>query len=371
MPNVVVRNFFRLLRAGTFDQEEAIEPMSPWKWDKLYQIAVMHGVAGLVADGIARLSDDFFLQLTPQATDKWQKTLQRIVSDNEQANTNVAALIGEMKRLKLQPILLKGQAMAAYYEQPLHRTSGNIDLFFPDQEQAEQADEWAKENGEPPEEPERGRTTYVWHNTDVEHHHYMATLTNPRLNRKLQAIVEEELAAPTHLSTINIAGEPVDTLSPTLTMLLILLRIMRYTLNEGASLKQVADLGIFLVKQQRRIDFVKLNGWIEQLGMQRMAHLEGSLLVRLFGLDADDIPFMNGEPAGEVDKVIGDLFTLQRNRHDDWYFTQGRNIFVKANNSTAMMWHVKHSFRYFRYYPSETATNFFISFSRSLSHIEE
>jgi len=372
MPNVVVRNFFRLLRAGAFDQKEAVEPMSPWKWGRLYQIAVMHGVAGLVADGIDKLSDDFFLQLTPQATEKWQKTLQRIENDNEQTNAAVAALFDELKRLHLQPILLKGQAVAAFYPRPLHRTSGDIDIFFPDAEQAVAAEQWANENGEPPEEPERGHTTYTWHNVDVEHYAQMTTLTNPRLNRKLQAIIEEELSERlAQLPTISIGGANIETLPPTLAMLFILLRIMRYTLNEGASLKQIADLGIYLQRRQNRIDFAKLTDWLQQLEMQRMAQLEGSLLVRLFDFSADEIPFMDGQPPAEIDKVVSDLFTINNDHHDDWYFTQGRNIFVKTNNSSAMMWHVKHSFRYFKYYPSETATNFFISFSRSLSHIEE
>jgi hypothetical protein len=54
----------------------------------------------------------------------------------------------------------------------------------------------------------------------------------------------------------------------------------------------------------------------------------------------------------------------------DWYFTQGKNVFV-GTNSGAMMWHVRHSAKYMGYYPSEAFTNFFANFAHSLSHIEE
>jgi hypothetical protein len=36
-----------------------------------------------------------------------------------------------------------------------------------------------------------------------------------------------------------------------------------------------------------------------------------------------------------------------------------------------MLWSVRRSAKYFRYYPTETVTNFFTSFAHSLSHIEE
>ncbi len=52
--DVVQRNFFRLLRSGTFGGHEPVEPMSAYKWNRLYQMALMHGVAALTADGIER-----------------------------------------------------------------------------------------------------------------------------------------------------------------------------------------------------------------------------------------------------------------------------------------------------------------------------
>jgi hypothetical protein len=55
----------------------------------------------------------------------------------------------------------------------------------------------------------------------------------------------------------------------------------------------------------------------------------------------------------------------------NWYFTQGKSIFVKTSDSDAMMWHVKHSAKYLPYYPSEAVTNFMANFAHSLSHIEE
>ena len=56
---------------------------------------------------------------------------------------------------------------------------------------------------------------------------------------------------------------------------------------------------------------------------------------------------------------------------DTLLLISGEDIFVHASNSSAMMWHVRQSARNFRYYPSESFTNFFASIAHSLSHIEE
>ena len=61
--NITERNFFRLLRAGALGTEEQIEPLSAWKWRRLYQLAVMHDVEDLVRRGIDRCATQFFVQV--------------------------------------------------------------------------------------------------------------------------------------------------------------------------------------------------------------------------------------------------------------------------------------------------------------------
>lgn len=79
------------------------------------------------------------------------------------------------------------------------------------------------------------------------------------------------------------------------------------------------------------------------------------------------------EPITEekMERQIREIFRQKNSHAEEWYFSQGKNIFVHTSNPSAMMWHVKRSLRNMRYYPSETLTNFFTSFAHSLSHIEE
>ena len=62
--NIIQRNIKRLVYSDSSNREP-IEPMTAWKWNKLYQIVKEYGIGPWVAEGIQNFSDDFFLQLTP------------------------------------------------------------------------------------------------------------------------------------------------------------------------------------------------------------------------------------------------------------------------------------------------------------------
>lgn len=58
--DIIQRNFLRLLKCGAFEQREQIEPMSAWKWNRLFQLSQMHDVTPWCFDGIKMCGDDFF-----------------------------------------------------------------------------------------------------------------------------------------------------------------------------------------------------------------------------------------------------------------------------------------------------------------------
>lgn len=49
--NIILRNFFRLMKSGAFDDKSEIEPMSPYKWRRLYAMAEAQKVVHIFARG--------------------------------------------------------------------------------------------------------------------------------------------------------------------------------------------------------------------------------------------------------------------------------------------------------------------------------
>jgi hypothetical protein len=276
--DIVQRNLFLLLRSGAFQTTEDIEPMSAFKWGRLYQLAVMHNIVPFVYDGIIRNKNQFFLHLTEKQKRDWEK------------------------------------AIADYRAQERK----NDDL---------EGDEFLR--------PDR--------------------LTNPLLNRRLQEILDDEHSDVT-----------------TRRLLLTLIRIVRHLFNEGMPIRQLTELGIFLRRNSQKVDYQIIGKWIERLRLTQMTQLTGEFLILLFGFTEDEIPFLKTRKEKRIDRIAQELIEFTDTRSQDWYFSQqDGGIFVHNTNSSATFSHVRRSARYFRYYPSESVTNFFASFVHSLSHIEE
>lgn len=179
-------------------------------------------------------------------------------------------------------------------------------------------------------------------------------LTNPLLNRQLQAILDDE-------------GSDVSTRL----MLVQIIRIARHILNEGLPLRLLIDLGVNLRDNTEKVNYDVLNDWLARLRFQQMAQLEGALLVDLFGFSASDIPFAGGDIDKKANIVARELAEYT-SHPEEFYFSQSPDsIFVHATGGSALVSRVRRSARYMRFIPSEALTNFFASFAHSLTHIEE
>lgn len=179
-------------------------------------------------------------------------------------------------------------------------------------------------------------------------------LTNPLLNHKLQDILDDD-----HSNT------------ETRTTLLHLLGITRFIMNAGIPVKRVVEMGVFLRQSGRLVDYDKLQEWMKTLQLQPMAQLTAIMLVKLLHFTPEELPFMQPVNDERMERQIRDMFRQKNSHAEEWYFSQGKNIFVHTSNPSAMMWHVRRSARNLRYFPSETLTNFVTAFVHSLSHIEE
>ena len=277
--NIIQRNFFRLLRSGAFESNEQIEPMSVFKWQKLYQMALMHDVAGFVYDGLLRCRSQFFLHLTDAQWSQWENTV-----DNIRKNPR---------------------------------------------------------------------------NDDAEEDEFLRAdhLTNPVLNRKLQSVLDDENSDLKSRQT-----------------LLMIIRLSRHILNEGVPVRQLIELGTFLRTEGSGSDATMLGLWIKNLRLQSVARLEASLLILLLGFDREEISFAGEKDDKHTELIARELMEFTNTQVKDFYFYLSKeegDVFVHTNNGSAMLGHIRRSARYFRYYPSETLTNFFASFAHSLSHIEE
>lgn len=72
--DITTRNMFCLLRAGVLGRQEAVEPMSAWKWARVYELAMVHGLEAETWAGIRLLQGQFFMRLTDDLRQRWERS---------------------------------------------------------------------------------------------------------------------------------------------------------------------------------------------------------------------------------------------------------------------------------------------------------
>ena len=181
-------------------------------------------------------------------------------------------------------------------------------------------------------------------------------MNNGFLNRRLAKIQEDERHA-------------IDTSVETIYLLRIIVANVNGMLSGGVNLRGVIQLGDYLRTRGDKVDFVKLDHWLAKLRIQRIAQLEGSILITFFDFEKDEIPFVHHIERGAYNLTLRSLYYNIKDQQAI-QFEQSKSGFVHATGGT-MRKNLRRSMRYLQYAPIETISNFMNNVFRSLSEIEE
>lgn len=179
---------------------------------------------------------------------------------------------------------------------------------------------------------------------------------NSFLNRRLTKIQKEE-------------PHVIDTSMETIYLLRLIVSNANAMLSGGISIRGIIQLGLYLRTRGDKVDFVKLDNWLIKLHLQRMAQLEGSVLITFFNFEQDEIPFVKLVERGAYKLTLRSLYYNIKDM-EDIKFQQSQVGFVHTTGGS-MRKNLRRSMRFFGYAPIESASNFFNGFFRSLSEIEE
>ena len=181
-------------------------------------------------------------------------------------------------------------------------------------------------------------------------------MSNSFLNRRLSKIQDDERHA-------------IDTSIETVYLLRIIVGNVNSILKNGINLKGIIQLGNYLRTKGDKVDFVKLEKWLAKLRIQRIAQLEGSVLITFFDFEQDEIPFVHHIERGAYKLTLRSLYYNIMDQQAI-QFEQTSSGFVRTTGGT-MRKNLRRSMRYLQYAPIETMSNFMNNFFRSLSEIEE
>lgn len=329
-----IDDLFALLKAALWQDAQYAASINSADWKAVRALAGEQCLLGVVADALNYLTEE----QCPRAEKlRWVGSVVMIEQRNLRMNALVYRLFDKFTAMGLTPVLLKGQAFAANYPMPLHRQCGDIDLYFKRRSDCASAVEWASKVDPRAALSADNRRDYKHFSfnvekAEVELHYYMCLFDNRRLQRRLQDIIDTEFAA-CKPCVVEIGGEKIETVPPTLSVVHQLLHISRHLLEAGVGLRQVCDLAMFLDRHSGEVDDTRLNCYLEELEMKTVAEALGYVMVNCLGLDEAKVPF--GTDKRLAGFILQEIFEGGNFGHKKTEYRDGKGVLTRKFGSIA------------------------------------
>lgn len=271
---------FALLRCGLWEREPsatelALFPLSEAEWGEVDSLASAHTITGLVFVGICSLPEA--LMPSPDRLDVWVAKIDRIERSNRTMDNVVTHLLDRFHEAALHPILQKGQGVAAMYVQPLLRSCGDIDLFFPSPEEDAAAQQLVEKWGIRTTTMADGALLYRFEGIEVEHHRRLLDVYNPFCQKSIGRLLAEE-GSDGHLPT------------PLTHLLLLNTHLLKHIIGPGVGLRQFCDMARACYVFRGRYDAERYRDYCKRWHISSWSRQLHAVLVDCLGLPADCLP---------------------------------------------------------------------------------
>lgn len=286
MQHTTIDLFFLLLQLGIGTRESLhLEtPLPESSWKELLTLARKQAVTGIVMDGILKLPTEYL----PPAPIKLKgiQQLLRIEQLNRRLNGEAVQVSEFLQTEGYACTILKGQGIARYYPNPLHRMPGDIDVWpdaepdvlrkyghtrFPDKE-------WAPHHTHLP----------LLDETEVELHFQPSYMYNPVTNRRLLAFCRKYRKACTgNRVLLEGTDRPVAIATDTFNRVYVLQHIMRHLFGEGIGLRQLTDYVLVLRKGMTPAEKEETLQTLRRLNMEGFAGAVMYVLQTIFALEPE------------------------------------------------------------------------------------
>jgi len=128
-------------------------------------------------------------------------------------------------------------------------------------------------------------------------------MDNPILNKKLNKIFTFEKHSE------NYSKETLDLFN-------IIIANCHAILNKGTSTRLIIRLGNYIRINKNAIDYDKIDKWLKELQMQKVAQLVGSILISNFAFKKEELPFVKKIDAKAATLMTQSIMMRRKVRHN-------------------------------------------------------
>ena len=305
MTENVLKVFFSLLRAGLwgmpFNAPE-VPALSVGEWKEVFSMSERQTVAGVTFLGLDSMSED---RMPPtEVIGRWAARADAIERRNRNINSVIADLYSEFSRNGLEPVLQKGQGIAAMYKCPLSRECGDIDLWFCTPEDKKLADDLVRSKRINVRNRPDGSSCYVAEGGFVvEHHLRFYDLYNPFVQKYLHSLTS---GLELDRTLLQLSGVAIPVPAPEHCLLMLYAHVLKHSAGRGIGMRQLCDVAVACDRYRYRLDRELFKSMCRRAGIARWIELMNSFMTGYIGLPSSSLPYKteDADASGLFDIVI-------------------------------------------------------------------
>lgn len=275
--------FFRLLRLATGAAADGWDvELGEEDWKAVFEMSRKQAMIAVTLDGVERLPKDKRPPLGVLMP--WIALVQQIEKTNRRLNQLAVKVCERFTAEGMGCVVLKGQGNATLYPRPLHRMSGDIDLWV----EGSRAKVVSYVRRYCPD------VEVVYHHVDfpvlkdaeIELHFTPSWMNNWQTNRRLQKYFKENMPRQMlHRVELPEGAGTIPVPTPDMNRVYLLLHIYRHLFDEGVGLRQLLDYYYVLVAPCTDAEKAETVRMLGRLRMRRFASAVMYVLQEVFGLD--------------------------------------------------------------------------------------
>lgn len=280
--------FFALVGAGLWEKEAQLLPFEDIDISEIYRLAEEQSVVGLVAAGLEHCTD---VKIPQDVALNIAGTVLQLEQRNIAMNSFVEKLYGEMQRMNIYSILVKGQGIAQCYKRPLWRAPGDVDLLL-NEDEYERAKEWVGSFGQIIEGENKFKKHILYRVTewDVELHGTMRGELGGRIDEMIDEVQKDIFYGGRVRSWVN-GSKTIVLPAPDNDLILVFAHILQHFFRGGIGLRQICDWCRLLWTYRETLDLKLLEKRLKKMGIMSEWHAFAALAVDKLGMPVDAMPF--------------------------------------------------------------------------------
>lgn len=348
------QSFICILKAGlhipsiTTAEVEALKCCGAEEWKAMADLAVKQSVAGVFFDGIQHLYQTYGDVLPKE---DWAREIKGrlfgFTMQLEQRNRKQVAVMNKvgsfLKQHGCQMMVMKGQACATMYPNPLHRSIGDIDCYL--YNDYEKGNELMRQTGVHVDDSWYKHSEFCIEGETFENHQYFVTTRAGKRYKRLDVKLKElagdgmegregkegnslnfehtdsavsaharydssefdSVLAHSHISNPNAQRSSQNVQYPPVMFnaLFLTYHACIHFVSEGLRLKQVLDWVMFVKVHQEEVDWKALHAMCVEFKLDRFLSVMNAIAVEVFGVERKAMEMVCESPY--VEKVMNSI----------------------------------------------------------------